>query len=87
MSFSDYVDWAAHFGGSIQGFLLAAAFLSKELDNVYSKVRYRFTTCRFCFFSLAIFVIAVVYANCGVWRVHISIRVVIVLYDLYIEAI
>ena len=41
MSFSDYVDWAAHFGGSIQGFLLAAAFLSKELDNVYTKVSYR----------------------------------------------
>lgn len=33
MSFSSYVDWCAHFGGAVQGFLLAIAFLGNELDN------------------------------------------------------
>lgn len=33
MSFTAYVDWAAHFGGAFQGFLLGLIFLSHELDK------------------------------------------------------
>ena len=33
MSFSDLVDYAAHFGGAIQGVLWGVIVLSKELDN------------------------------------------------------
>lgn len=36
-SFADYVDWAAHFGGCIQGFLMALVLLSHELDNATTK--------------------------------------------------
>jgi hypothetical protein len=37
-SFSKYVDWGAHFGGTIQGVLSGVLVLTRELDNVYSKV-------------------------------------------------
>jgi membrane associated rhomboid family serine protease len=37
-SFSKYVDWGAHFGGTIQGILSGVLVLTRELDNVYSKV-------------------------------------------------
>ena len=37
MSFSKYVDWSAHFGGSIQGILLGIVMLSYELDNPMHK--------------------------------------------------
>lgn len=33
MSFSQYVDWGAHFGGAIQGILWGIVLLSSELDN------------------------------------------------------
>lgn len=72
-SFSDYVDWAAHFGGSIQGFLLGGAFLSKELDNVYSKVRIPHASDRFIFFT---FIYAVDCPDSWIWRLHISLYLV-----------
>ena len=37
-SFSKYIDWAAHFGGAIQGAIAGIMMLTVELDNVYSKV-------------------------------------------------
>jgi len=37
MSFSEYVDWAAHFGGALQGLLLSTSFLSNELDVVWRR--------------------------------------------------
>lgn len=43
-SFTDYVDWAAHFGGAIQGFLWAGVLLSSELDNQLTKILVR-TVC------------------------------------------
>jgi hypothetical protein len=39
-SFSKYVDWAAHFGGTIQGILSGVLVLTRELDNVYTKVKF-----------------------------------------------
>lgn len=46
-SFSGTVDWAAHFGGAIQGFLLGLILLSSELDNHYTKVRESLSTLRY----------------------------------------
>ena len=37
-SFAPYVDFAAHFGGSIMGLLMGGLFLSEELDNVRTKM-------------------------------------------------
>jgi membrane associated rhomboid family serine protease len=37
-SFSKYVDWAAHFGGAIQGAISGVMMLTVELDNFYTKV-------------------------------------------------
>lgn len=34
-SFTDYVDWAAHFGGAIQGCIAGLMMLSKEIENYY----------------------------------------------------
>lgn len=36
-SFSKYVDWGAHFGGTIQGILSGILVLTRELDNIYTK--------------------------------------------------
>lgn len=36
-SFSKYVDWAAHFGGAIQGIIAGIMALTHELDNFYTK--------------------------------------------------
>jgi len=36
MSFAQYVDWAAHFGGAVQGALWAMALLCNELDNKFN---------------------------------------------------
>jgi membrane associated rhomboid family serine protease len=46
-SFAPYVDWAAHFGGAVQGLFWGAILLSKELDNVQHKwmVRAFFFAC------------------------------------------
>lgn len=38
-SFAPYVDWAVHFGGTIQGLLWGVILLSKELDNIKTRVR------------------------------------------------
>lgn len=38
MSFSNLVDWAAHFGGAIMGVLLGAFLLAKELDRDATKI-------------------------------------------------
>lgn len=32
-SFTPFVDWGAHLGGAVMGFLVAPALLSGELDN------------------------------------------------------
>ena len=36
-SFAEYVDYAAHFGGAIHGFLWALVLVSHELDNESTK--------------------------------------------------
>lgn len=36
MSFSQYVDWGAHFGGAIMGILWGVILLSTELDNKFN---------------------------------------------------
>ena len=41
MSFSDYVDWGAHFGGAFQGLFLALFFLSEELDHPTNRLYMR----------------------------------------------
>ena len=41
MSFSDYVDWGAHFGGAFQGLFLALFFLSEELDHTKNRLYMR----------------------------------------------
>ena len=41
MSFTNFVDWAAHFGGAIQGMLLGLVFLSHELDNESTRLMVR----------------------------------------------
>jgi len=38
LSFASFVDWAAHMGGAIQGFLWGAVLLSNELDNQHSRL-------------------------------------------------
>lgn len=38
-SFSPNVDWAAHFGGALQGLLWGIVLLSNELDNNYTEVQ------------------------------------------------
>lgn len=38
LSFSEYVDWGSHFGGSFQGIFLGLFFLSSELDNEKTKL-------------------------------------------------
>lgn len=42
MSFSDLVDYAAHFGGASQGLLWGIIVLSKELDNEFTQKWVRF---------------------------------------------
>lgn len=58
MSFSSYVDWAAHFGGAIQGILLSTAFLSNELDNVLHRKILRLVTSTS---SVTLFIAGLVY--------------------------
>ena len=41
MSFTDLVDWAAHFGGSLQGLLWGVILLAHELDNVNTRLYVR----------------------------------------------
>jgi membrane associated rhomboid family serine protease len=41
MSFSEYVDWGAHFGGAFQGLFLALFFLSEELDHPTNRLYMR----------------------------------------------
>ena len=42
LSFTPYVDWAAHVGGAIQGILWGIVVLSHELENKYIKWTLRF---------------------------------------------
>ena len=41
MSFASFVDWAAHFGGTLMGALLGLTFLVKELDNERTRLYVR----------------------------------------------
>lgn len=60
MSFSSYVDWAAHFGGAVQGLLLALFFLSNELDNQRNKMILRVSSlsASIVLFSVAVWYVA-----------------------------
>jgi membrane associated rhomboid family serine protease len=56
-SFAPYVDWAVHFGGTIQGLLWGVILLGKELDNPNTRVSNRVTCLaflidNFCFCSV-----------------------------------
>ena len=42
LSFTPYVDWAAHVGGAIQGILWGVVVLSHELESKYIKWALRF---------------------------------------------
>jgi membrane associated rhomboid family serine protease len=44
MSFTTYVDWAAHFGGSLIGALLAVGLLAHELDDEQTKLYCRISS-------------------------------------------
>ena len=53
-SFAPYVDFAAHFGGSIMGFIMGGLFLSEELDNTNTRMMVR-GTCLVTFIVLFAF--------------------------------
>lgn len=58
MSFSDLVDYAAHFGGAVQGVLWGVIVLSKELDNEFTQKCVRILA---LVISLTLFVVTLVY--------------------------
>lgn len=61
-SFAPFIDYGAHTGGVIQGFLLGLVVLSSELDNPYTKwaVRFAASATSISLFIWAIYYIAVV---------------------------
>lgn len=76
LSFAQFVDWAAHFGGALQGLIWGCILLSHELDNENTRMIVRLvgTAAFFATFAIASYYLAVVVkpstANFALWAAN-----------------